>query len=596
MTNLNLKHALALMILGFLVLGAQPVMGGPVNTMTPAQIVEPFEEMMTGVYTATQWWNQSSDDWWCEGYEGTYDYYHYVEDMDGNVYWVHEQNEYDVYDEWEFSNLLVVIILDPDASVMAWLANNPNGEPTVPYPTDPGDDITYTEPGGYQSVDSETGEVYFDLWSLFWNPPVEAMTGDEVFVYSSFYFSYYFSDYYYETNFTWYDDNMDEVDQNEIIPTLSEDYQWASWMNESWIYDEEWSYYGFGYDISEMTRVDDQVQWMNHYYSGMSAYNDSNNNGIMDIVYEEVEYDFDEDGIVDWTTYVVDAENSEKLYDYYSFEAELGEVNLPEINSDGQIEWSAEVVNVKGDFWEYTPWEVFGAVDALYVEGDYVEPESIPAEVEYLEMVYRFEVTDEAAVVKIDQLIGDFSDPETGEPIPEFEGLGLTMNYWSSFSSYGIVAETSDGPINYTSVSDAELAPGGNLDFVQEDAQDFMTINFGGTYVWGFDGGTYDVGTVILPNYYYCYPCLEGSLDSASTSSQDANWAYSTFYYSSCYSNWDGYAITHDPIYAVYPMIAPGTVAAAIDSIFTSTILIGVVGLVAIAAVCVRTNSLRKAP
>ncbi|MFW9933018.1 MAG: hypothetical protein ACFFDR_10215, partial [Candidatus Thorarchaeota archaeon] len=346
MNDPKLKHAIAIVFLGLLVIGTQTVAGSPVNIMTPAQIIEPFEEMMTGVYVATEWWNQSSDDWQYYNYRGTYDYYHYIEDASGNVYWIHEQNEYDIYDEYDFSNLLIVIILDPDASVMAWLANHPTtpdwystypGDITSgPEPTDPTnstDPSTTTEPTTTVTT-NETEEVYFDLWSLFWNPPVEAMTGDEVFVYSSFYFSYYFSDYYYETNFTWYDEDMVEVDPNDIIPTLGEEYQWASWMNESWLYDEEWSYYGFGYDISEMTRVADQVQWMNHYYSGMSAYNDSNSNGIMDMVYKEVGYDFDEDGTIDWTTYIVDAENSEKIYDYYSDEATLGEVNLPAVNAN----------------------------------------------------------------------------------------------------------------------------------------------------------------------------------------------------------------------------------------------------------------------
>ncbi len=605
----NMKHVAAILLLGLFVISTQTAAGTPVNIMTPAQIVEPFEEMMTGVYVATEWWNQSSDDWQYYNYEGTYDYYHYIEDASGNVYWIHEQNEYDIYDEWEFSNLLIVIILDPDASVMAWIANNQGTNPYSPYPgdtgTEPVDPINYTEPYGGTPVatinqvetttvtDGESEQGYFDLWSLFWNPPLQAMTGDEVFVYSSFYFSYYYSDYYYETNFTWYDENMEEVNPNDVIPSLGEGYQWASWMNESWLYDEEWAYYGFGYDISEMTRVDDQVQWMNHYYSGMSAYNDSNSNGIMDIEYKEIEYDFDEDGVVDWTAYVVDSENSERLYDYYSDEATLGDVNLPTLNDNGQIEWSAEVVNIKGNFWEYTPWEVFGAEDALYIDDEYVEPTSIPAQVEYLEMVYRFEVTEDAAVVKIDQLIGDFSNPITGESVPELQGLGLTMNYWSSFSSYGIVPETSDGFFDYTGVEDAMPAPGGNLEFVQ-DTSDFMSISFGGTYVWGFDGGTYDVGTVILPNYYSCYPCLEGSYDSASVSSQDASWAYSTFYYSSCYSNWDGYEIIHDPVYAVYPMIAPGQVSGFMNNIVTASWTIGIIGIVAIATICVRNNKLRK--
>ena len=170
------------------------------------------------------------------------------------------------------------------------------------------------------------------------------------------------------------------------------------------------------------------------------------------------------------------------------------------------------------------------------------------------------------------------------------------MNYWSSFSSYGIVTETAEGPIDYKGVYDAAPAPEGDLSFVQEaetDA-DFVTINFGGTYVWDFDGSTYDVGTVILPNFYYCMPCYEGGTDAASVTSGDAQWAFSTYYYSSCYSNWGGYAIVHDPIYAVYPMIAPGQVSGYMNEIVAASWALGGIGLVALALVCVRNNSLRK--
>ncbi|MFW9907432.1 MAG: hypothetical protein ACFFEF_02550 [Candidatus Thorarchaeota archaeon] len=595
--NLNSRHAVALLLLGVFLVGIQPVAGTPIRTFAPAQVAEPFEEMMTGVYVATQWWNQSSDDWRFYTNTGTYEYYHYVEDADGDVYWILDSSIYDIYDEWEFTNLLVVIILDPDASVMSWLSANDWTNPYPTYPTDPstpGEPVNATgaDDANYPIVNNDT-DITYDLWTLFWNPPIQAMNGDEVFVYSSFYFSYSYSDIYYETNYTWYDENMQEVNPNDVIPNLAEEYMWAAWYNESWLYDEEWSYYGFGYDISEMTRVNDQIEWMNHYYSGMSTYNDTNGNGIMDIVYQQVEYDFNEDGIVDWTTYTIDTEDSEKVYEFYSYQAALGDVSLPKVNDNGQIEWGAEVTNIKGDFWTYTPYDVFVLENTFTDTGSFVEPESVPAEVEYLEMVYRFEVTDEAAIVKIDQLIGDFNDPLTDEAIMEIQGLGLSMNYWSSFSSSGIVPETMEGPVDYTGVYNAEPAPGGGLEFVQ-NSSDFMSISFGGTYVWGYDGATYEVGTVILPNYNYRYPCFEGTLDSASASSQDIGWSYSTFYYSSCYSNWDGYEIIHDPVYAVYPMIAPGSVSSIMAGILTASWILGIGGLAVLSIVIVRNINLRR--
>ncbi|MHA2425066.1 MAG: hypothetical protein ACXAEF_09780, partial [Candidatus Thorarchaeota archaeon] len=279
MVKPNLKHAIALVLLGVLVLGAQPVASSPTNSYSPAQIAEPFEEMMTGVYVATQWWNDSSEYWYNQEYYDSYEYYYTVEDTNGNVYWIEDTSVYDIYDEWDYSNLMVVVILDPDASVMAWLATHdwtdPYPYPGEPYPSDPGnytdsDNSTYyVDPVTTVMVTEENDTTYSqDLWTLFWNPPVEAMTGDEVFVYSSFYFNYWYSDIYMEGNYTWYDDSWNEVDPDTVIPNLAEEYQWASWMNESWIYDEEWSYYGYGYDITEMTLVNDSVQTMDHYFSG----------------------------------------------------------------------------------------------------------------------------------------------------------------------------------------------------------------------------------------------------------------------------------------------------------------------------------------
>ena len=72
-------------------------------------------------------------------------------------------------------------------------------------------------------------------------------------------------------------------------------------------------------------------------------------------------------------------------------------------------------------------------------------------------------------------------------------------------------------------------------------------------------------------------------------------WEFQEYYYSSCYSNWDGYAITHDPIFTVFPMNAPGPVSQLVSNLILSSIVIMSAGLIAIAAVFVRTNKARKA-
>ena len=347
-------HALVLVfLLSMMMLGVQPV-ASQSATMNPAQIVEPFEEMLPGVYVATEWWNQSSDDYDWEYFDDDYDdfdeyeYYYEVEDIYGNLYYIEDNSSYDYEDDWMYTNLLVVVVLDPDASFMSWLKDYDwsTSYVTEPYPDDPTAPIRTDSSEVYlPSQDYEDELRVENLWSLFWNPPAEGLTGDEVFVFSSFYYDTYNYSFSMDADYIWYDESMVEVDANDVIPILSEESEWASYMNESWDYADDWSFTYFGFDISEMVLNGDQVEWMDHYFSGMSAFNDTNDNGIMDIFYQEVEIDFDEDGVIDWTYYEMDPEQSELAYDFYSSGASLGDITLPYLNDDekhtakGKIYW-----------------------------------------------------------------------------------------------------------------------------------------------------------------------------------------------------------------------------------------------------------------
>ncbi|MHA2354602.1 MAG: hypothetical protein ACXADC_05480, partial [Candidatus Thorarchaeota archaeon] len=495
--------------------------------------------------------------------------YIYVEDVDNNAYWVQEDYVYDYSYNWSFSNLLVVVVLDPDASFMSWLS-------------------------GVRWFDAPTAT---DIWGLMWYPEPAALSGDEVFIYSTFYLSEYNSSYYYSANYTWFDDEMNPVNANDIIPNLKEEYSWASWMNESYEYEYEGSFTSYGFDVSEMFNDGETSQWMDHYFSGLSAFNDTNGNGIMDIIYDPVEMDYDEDGIVDWTYYEMNATASELVYDFYAESAELGNVVLPTLNDDEQIEWSAEVVDIEGNLMTAFPQPIWCFCGTDAPAEDFVEPESVPTAVDRLEMVYRFEVTDEAAVLKVDQHFGDFTDPETGVILPEAQGLSLAAKYWSSFSSFTITGQFNDGTDLATNMPETEAAPEGTLRFEEEiglDTELRTTIEFGGTYLWGKNGETYDVGTAIIPMYFYAMPFAEQGAPAADLAFGADMWYMQTYYYASFYTEWDGHAITHDPIFTVFPLSAPGPISTLIGLITNSAILIGSVGVVAIAVVCVRVNKERK--
>ena len=583
------------------------------NTEIPmiGSTVNPFTEMLPGVYVASQWWNDSGDSYSfntepayysdsefneSEGYRYFTEYH--VEDIYGNPYTVRENSVSNWTSDWEFTNLFVVVVLDPDASYISWM--------------------------------NEQEHIY-DLWSVFWGPDQSALSGDEVFIYSSFYYSAFNDSSYYKAEYTWYDEYEVQVNANDIIPNLSEEYEWASYMNGTYEYDYDWNSCGYGYDVNEMFRTDDTEQWMQHYFSGLSVFNDTNDNGQMDIVYNEVEYDFNEDGIIDWVNYEMNLTASELVYDFYAENADLGEIVMPYVNSNGQIEWSAEVVDINGNLVEYQPYEIW-FYDLCPTGHITEESNSIPVDIDSLELTFRFETTDDAAVIKIDQYVGEFIDPVSGLVPMDLEGLGLTLNYWSSFSSYSISGEFSD-PTPYTDVTtwigetstggtntgtsgtnttddvptnmtewveapseplESGVVPDGFLRFMEEtDLR--STIEFGGTYVLGSDGLTYEVGTAVMPMYFYGYNYGPETTSADLSGAMDSSWGWGqTYYYSSCYATWDGHSITHDPIFSVFPMKSPSAASAFINALIDSSILIGVLGAVMTLAVCVRINTERK--
>ena len=564
------------------------------GAFSSAQIASPFTEMQPGVYVAWEWWNETGSDDYSDMEPGyfsnvTDDFYYslyYVEDILGNNYTITENSKYNWSSDWSFSNLLVVILLDPDASYMAWMSRQP--------------------------------DIATDLWGIYWWPQEEALSGDEVFIYSSFYYSESNSSNYYYADYSWHDDDGLPVDPNTVIPNLKPEYEWASYMNETYEYDYDWDYCGFGYDVNEMFRADNTEHWMNHYFSGFSTFNDTNGNGKMDIYYSEVEYDFDEDGIVDWISYEMNETTSEFVYGLQTENANVGAISTPHINSDNQIEWSAEIVDIQASLMRYVPQDIW-FYDIAYIDDNLIDQETIPVEIDRFELTFRFETTNEAAVVKIDQYIGDFIDPSTGEVSTELEGLGLTINYWSSFTSYmipevpveptdpeplpgnttyptevppeGVSMEEGDWALLQTDSLETEDVPGGFLRFSDEN-RTRSTVDFGGTYVLGRDGQTYDVGTAILPYYFYAVPMLaESTTDLACA---DCCWWGDTYYYSSCYAEWDGYSITHDPIFSVFPSTSPFSATAFIQGLIWASVFVGVIGVVGISVVCMRINSERK--
>jgi hypothetical protein len=262
------------------------------------------------------------------------------------------------------------------------------------------------------------------------------------------------------------------------------------------------------------------------------------------------------------------------------------------VNSDNQVEWSAEVTSIEGVL--ASPFvEAIGQPSRPTNTAASV-PKNVITRVDSLKMTYRFEITDEAAVLKIGQQIGKFTDPANGKLLPQAQGLSLAVNYWSSFSTSSLVplaGTTSDAPTLTASPNAEPIASGGLL--FTKDGKPLVMVDFGGTYVWGWDNSTYRVGTAALPLYLFAYP-LTASVPLTSAVSGAVLMLSGSYYYSTCYGNWSGYSILHDPVFVAYPTIGPGDVSGRISGILFLTVLLGGTAIVVLFAVVIRISRVRR--
>lgn len=72
------------------------------------------------------------------------------------------------------------------------------------------------------------------------------------------------------------------------------------------------------------------------------------------------------------------------------------------------------------------------------------------------------------------------------------------------------------------------------------------------------------------------------------------SWMMATYYYSSCHADWDGYAVIHDPVFVACPSQRPGDVSNLINDLMNASWAVAAIGVIAIGAVYVRANRVRK--
>jgi hypothetical protein len=524
--------------------------------------------MLPTVWVSWKWMNQSNVDWPLPINTSTPVLQPYlVTDINGIQYRIVEEGTCSWQRNWTYSSLRVVLIHDPDGSFVRWL----------------------------QSAGAHNQ-------TLIENPLREVLTGDEVLVFAHLYQFVHHIAYTYDFRYTWFNVNAGmTVDSNLVIPLLNTRFSWAQRMNQTIAGQGTRDDCKLGFDFTEFFLSNEQMtmvmtmrnalrlQWAQHEFAGLTAFNDTNGNGIIDLFSQQDSF-YQPGNEPDLGFHLLNSTRSELAYHFEANNATLGEVALPHVNANKEIEWSMEFRNIAG---ELIPLNVLYASPQLFLI--YVprsERTGIPTTLENLQFVCRFGLKPDRAVLKVDQRIGDFLLPLTESVLPEVKGLSLALSYWSGFSRPNLVVAGEAGRIDFDGLDASRVLSGGGLHF-NDDAEHLADVEFGGNYTWARTGETFPVGTVITPILgihhapsYVNVPRFLGYFIPLT-------WVVRRYCYTSCYAHWDGYAITHDPMYTVFPAIPPvptnGLWA------LVPAVVLSIIAIVALSIVMVRIRGVRKA-
>ncbi|MFX0174190.1 MAG: hypothetical protein ACFE9L_20100 [Candidatus Hodarchaeota archaeon] len=545
-----------ILLVGFLVL--TPSLGSfsteptaEVSSQSTSQTIDPdsWEEMLPGVFVRYYWFNESNsfDVTWSSEDDGSlltdllnntetdpdpsYDpNVIIVYDMDGNPYYIEIEEEWAWSGGWSIKNFYVEIIADPDKSFM----------------------------GKLDTIDPAMRNI--DIFSL---------NGDEVYYSTVFYMANWSYNYFVSKNYTWYDEFGELVNPNDVIPNLAPDYKWASHYNDSFEFTHASQYSMFGFSVYQHTLLNIAqdsftILAVEHYFQGMSIFNDTNGNGIIDVSYDSAsDYEDNLPEIIDDVSNEVEADESELVYHVWMTGATLDGITVPHV-VDNQIDWDISLIDVSAELW---------GIDYYILISDPVTVESgeegflhrpLEIVIPHVEFDFTFLVEESTAILKTDQIVGDFTDKDTGLIPSELEGLSLTINYWSSLiqtpteteKDYELTLsdETSSESIacNEIVYNSSEWDDGIEFEISFEEYDLDLTplsIMFGGVYTWTKDNNEYEVGTVMIPLFTF-----KGDIYHQAGLSDNyefhGSYIYGTYYYASCYEHWDGYGIIHDPTFS----------------------------------------------
>ncbi|NHJ01804.1 MAG: hypothetical protein EAX86_06645 [Candidatus Heimdallarchaeota archaeon] len=506
-----------------------------------------FEEMLPGIFVRYSWYNLSEtyEENWIEKYENASTatisvdpsepdpttgpirdpYQIIVYDVNGSAYNIHIDSRWDWTGSWNSTEFVVETIVDPDQSLITNLSST----------------------------------------SSIWEVDPISYTGDEVYYSTRIYSFEWGYEYYIQENYTWFNEFDEPVNSVDVI--LAPEYEWASWYNESFIYEDRGCYSMFGFSVYQisllrLTGGDTYFPFeIQHFFEGFSIFNDSNKNGIIDISYDSYYAlgELAETALSTDPAGVYRADISELVFEVWLVNSTLSEVVLPYVDSN-QIVWAIKLTNIYAELWSNNIWMI-ESIDPLNESPVEYEPVIIEVLIPEIEFKFRFSVVDNLALLKVDQIVGDFLDSDTGEISPEFQELSLAINYWSSVFSYNpqsydlTLANAESGEIMS---SDEAVYNSSDWDQtfefkISSESEKFeftpVAVEIENIYTWIKDNNEYEVGIAIVPMWAFGRDIYHQA-GVADDFGFDDSFIGGTYYYSVCYINWDGYGIIHDPKYS----------------------------------------------
>ncbi|MFX1537789.1 MAG: hypothetical protein ACFFDI_26660 [Promethearchaeota archaeon] len=507
-----------------------------------------FQELLPGVFVKYLWSNESEvynitesrnvDDYpFNETDAASNPYFLVVFDNKYTPYFIAIEEESSWRVSWNATRFTVVILVDPDPNLIR-LINTTDAN------------VLNTNIDSYRG----NGTIYStDFYILDW-------------IYS----------YSINENYTWYDQSYQEVDPNDIIPNLAPEYEWASRYNESFEYSEEGQYSVFGFSVYQHTLLNLTEDFpttfqVKHFFEGLSIFNDTNENGIMDVSYENYgDYGYNEIAWLYNNSIYIGAEKSELIFQVWITQVTLDKISIPQIMNN-HIDWGIKLTDVHAELWTTRSviWTAGPESDLnvpLYDNKDGL----LPAKGDFREIIisaiefgFSFSIENNTNRMKTNRFIGDFTDKNTSTVLSTLNGLSLAVNYWSTYSfdetnyELALIDRESNESLSYDEVLYNSSGWDDEIEFSMSNEAIStnitpVAVEFDELYSWTKDNYDYKVNTQLVPSFTFSNDFYHQAGLSAEYGFEDV-FVTNTYYYSSCYPQWDGYGVIHGATFSSSP-------------------------------------------